>query len=237
MESPRLVIFMLIFSMLFAPLSYAFTMLGVDEPTEYIETGLDSDAIISLGLTIANSQYENVTFEGGWFYYELNTLRVRVRWVNATEDYFEFDSQSHPIEIFANTWFLPTDSQIIKPDGLGLSRNGTIKETDVISYYQSVYHWTRFIIKEFALNLFFAPDNNTISIIDQLDSGTIKVVMARVTDETDNFNFLSFVNWYWNLITGQNTFGLPPIFSWIIRIITAIQFVCAVWVTKDLLRV
>lgn len=233
MESPKLVIFMLIFSLIFPPISYAFSTFSTETPD--VISSLDVDDLISLGLILEISVTNNVTYGGDWVYYDLNQTDYRIKWFNDT-DTFLIQSRINPIDQLLDSWYFPHDCLLGDTTGLIISKEGEITELEIINYFDNEYNWTR-IITDFSINIFWTLTNDTYTIETQLDSELIYVTFAKVYTEETQYSFSRFINWYWGTFTGQNSYGLPEVFSWVLRVITAIQFVCAVWVIKDVLRV
>ena len=47
---------------------------------------------------------------------------------------------------------------------------------------------------------------------------------------------MQFINWYWSIMIGSNSYGLPAFMSWIVRLISALTLLSGVLLAKEMLR-
>jgi len=56
-----------------------------------------------------------------------------------------------------------------------------------------------------------------------------------VVESGGGFNFSQFVTWYWSIIMGSNSYGLPTFLSWIVRIISALTLLSGILLARELI--
>ena len=79
---------------------------------------------------------------------------------------------------------------------------------------------------------FIRGQNITYAVLTQ---GQLNVTLGSALEETGNFNFMKFVNWYTAILIGETTWGLPGVCSWVLRIISAITVLSVVFLAKELI--
>lgn len=225
----RIYVFVLILNIVFPVLGYTFTAFA--EETEEYEISLDPDSIMAAGITLVDAESHNITYEGPWVEYVLLNLTIRSSWY---ADAIVFQKRS-PIGKAFNTWLFP---YYVDVKSLQTNKwSGALLNVTIIDDWDSEYNWSRFVLAD-GHHIFVTPydtDGNITKAV--FDEGHVNVTIAKSFEEDEtSFNFWNFLGWYSSLIIGDQSWGLPPIFSWFIRILAAISIFAMIMLTKDLIR-
>jgi len=225
----RMYVFVLILNIVFPVLGYTFTAFG--EETQDYEISLDPDSLMAAGITLVDAESHNITYDGPWVEYILLNLTIRSSWY---ADAIVFQKRS-PIGKAFNTWLFP---YYVDVKSLQTNKwSGALLNVTIIDDWDSEYNWSRFVLSD-GHHIFVTPyatDNNISKAI--FVDGHVNVTIAKSFEEDEtSFNFWNFLGWYSSLIIGDQSWGLPPIFSWFIRILAAISVFAMVMLTKDLIR-
>ena len=231
----NLYIFVLVLNLIFPVLSYTFTAFG--EQSERYETDLDPDSLMMIGLNLVDGESHNLTWEGEWVYYELINVSIRAQW----HSYFilpvrmgiRFQKQSAVSQAF-KTWLFPYTVEIksvASNEWFLILRNETI-----VRDFDTDYNWSRFVLKD-GHHVFVTPFANDGNITKAVyEDGHLNVTIAKSFQEEDTtFNFWRFVGWYSSILIGDQSWGLPSVFGWVIRILGALSVFAVVMLTKELI--
>jgi hypothetical protein len=232
----RLVTWTFILSLLFPVFAFAFTNFGVAFDTYDISVSLDQDSLINAGIILKEGISHNVTFRGGYVEYVLQNLTVRVAWIRQliTGDYFFHYRQSFVGGVLNNWLFTRGLSPKIGTDTLNFDG---MKNATVINNFDTEYNWTKYKIVETGLTAFITTipsDQNNITQAIQ-DTGMVTLTLGKQISQQEEFTFTSFVDWYWSIILGANDWGMPSFMSFLMRLISALTFLSAILLVKDLL--
>lgn len=240
-QGVKLYVFILVLNMIFPVMSYTFTTFGAT-PENY-ELDLDMNSLMEIGLNLLDGESQNMSWDSGlWNNYTLVNVTVRATWAPWREqwgqpytDGIEFQKQS-ALSLAFNGWFASYTvdiKSVITNEWFDVLRNDTI-----VRDYDQNHNWSRFILKDghhVFITSFESHENITQAVYED---GTLNVTIAKSYDESeDRFNFWSFIKWYGGLLIGDQSWGLPSVFSWIIRLITAISFLASILLIKELTRV
>lgn len=241
MEHPKLIIFVLLFSLLLPVFGYAFTQLSV--AAEVPDIALDREALIRAGITINQGQSEiiNFTEAATWTYYDIGNFSYRLAWYNppAQAGIFHLQAQSNWVDRILGTWFFPETQLWVDPDTnahLTLFASGIDNDT-VIAYWDTEAEWSWFMNLD-RLHIFFNYNSTSqTSINDAIyTDGSVIVTLATGSVWSREMDFTGVIDWYFRLLIGDSSFGMPTELSWLIRIITAVMSIAAIWLAKDLLK-
>ena len=105
-----------------------------------------------------------------------------------------------------------------------------------ISEWDSNYNWSRFTLFD-GTNVFITPFDGTNITKAVYYDGTLNITVAETFEESTNFNFWQFLGWYSSLMLGSEAWGLPPIFSWVIRLFSALSILAMILLAKEMIRV
>lgn len=225
----RIYIFVLILNIVFPVLGYTFTAFA--EATEEYEISLDPDDLMAAGINLVDGESHNITYDGSWVEYILLNITIRSSWY---ADAIVFQKRS-PIGKAFNTWLFPYFVDVKSRQTNIWS--GALLNVTIIDDWDTEYNWSRFVLAD-GHHIFVTPydTDGNISKAVFID-GNLNVTIAKSYDEDDtSYNFWNFLGWYSSLIIGDQSWGLPSIFSWFIRILAAISVFAIVMLTKDLIR-
>ena len=234
-----LYIFILILNLVFPVLGYTFTAFG--QQAERYEMDLDPDALMAIGITLVDGESHTLTFKAGtWEYYTVINVSVRAQWDThelltlPDEDGIRLEKQSALSKAFDNWWIpytVPVKS-ILTNEWFTDLRNDTI-----VRDFDPQYNWSRFVIKDghYIFVTPFSTDGNITKAV--YEDGILNMTIAKSFDEDTTFNFLRFVGWYTSLLVGDQSWGLPSIFSWVIRLLGALSVFAVVMLTRDLIPI
>ena len=233
----KLYIFVLVLNLIFPVLSYTFTAFGTQ--SERYETDLDPDSLMTIGINLVDGESHTLTWEGEWVYYELLNTSIRIQWDTFRlvsliyQDAIRFQKQSAISLSFDNWWFpyLVDIKSITSNDWFAQLRNDTI-----VRDFDTNYNWSRFVLKD-GHHVFITPFANDGNITKAVyEDGSLNVTIAKSFDEETSFNFWRFLGWYGSLMVGDQSWGLPSIFGWVIRILGALSVFAVIMLTKELIR-
>lgn len=226
----RIYLFVLILNVVFPVLGYTFTTFGDDQ--QAYEIDLDQDALMAAGITLSDAESHNLSYPSPWVEYTLQNSTIRAKWqYNA----IAFQKRSAIGRAF-NSWIFP---YVIDVKSVLSNRwHGSVYNSTIVSDFNTEYNWTRFILED-GNHIFVTPyaDDGNISKAIWID-GHVNVTIAKSFEESGtNFNFWNFLGWYSSLLIGDQSWGLPDIFSWFIRILGVISLFAMIMLTKDLIRI
>lgn len=234
----KLVIFSFVISLLFPVFAYTFTSFGAS-PQDF-DISLSYDALTDAGIVLADGESHNITFKSAWTEYTVQNISMRIKWVDSASngDYFGHYIQNW-IGALTGLWSLPrilnpyfgdVSSGVLSPYG--------VNNLTVVTNWNPQYNWTRYKIKENALEVFITPlasDNNNISKAIY-ETGTVTVTVGTQVFETGGMNFIKFTQWYIGVVTGQGQgWGLPSFMNWIVRIFSFLTLLSAYLLATELI--
>lgn len=232
----RLYIFVLVLNLVFPVLGYTFTAFG-QSPERY-ETTLDPDSLMTIGVNLVDAESHNLTWEGPWVYYELINVSIRAKWAShrllglPNEDGIRIEKQSALSKAF-NNWMFPYTApvkSILSNEWFTDLRNDTM-----LRDFDLTYNWSRFVLKD-GHHIFITPfaDDGNMSKAIYVD-GALNLTVAKSFDTETNFNFWRFVGWYSSMLIGDQSWGLPVVFAWVLRIIGALSLFATIMLTRELI--
>lgn len=227
----RLYIMTLVITLVFPTLAFTFTNFP-DEMDTY-DISLDAQSLMKAGITLTDAETHNITWNrnGDIFYYSVGNKSLRVIW----QDWGIVLGDGLAIQ--RPSWFgwWDPDFQWLISQSTGAKARIVFNST-IVSEWDDTYNWTWFRSED-GLNVFIQPndpasDINTAVFTD----ATLNVTLGYALSEETSFNFMQFINWYMSLLVGGESFGLPGVFIWILRIVSAITLLSAILLVKDLTR-
>ena len=234
-----LYIFILMLNLVFPVLGYTFTAFGAQ--SERYEMDLDADSLMTIGINLRDGESHTFVFNSGtWEYYTVINISIRAQWGThelltlPDEDGIRLEKQSALSKAFNNWWIpytVPVKS-VASNEWFTDIRNDTI-----VRDFDPEFNWTRFVIKD-GHHVFvtsFLDDGNITKAV--YVDGILNMTIAKSFDEDTTFNFLRFLGWYSSLLIGDQSWGLPPVFSWVIRLLGALSVFAVVMLTRDLIPI
>jgi len=233
-----LYVFILVLNLVFPVLGYTFTTFNQD--FEDYDISLDSDSLMMAGITFVDAQSDNVTYNGEWIYFEIQNKTTRFRFMDDIRDpYITIvgdgiaTQRRTPVSQALDNWLFPYRVQV-----KGVKSNNWLKAMfnySIINEWNTDYNWSRFILMD-GTNIFITPFSGHNISHSVYVAGTLNVTIAETFKEETEFNFWQFIGWYSSLMMGSQSWGLPSVFSWIIKIFSALSILALVLLTKEMIR-
>lgn len=228
----RLWVFILVLNLIFPVLGYTLTSFG--EANERYELTIDADSLQAIGLNLVDGESHTFTFGGPFIEYQLVNVTVRARWGPLLiGDGFRFQKQSAISKAF-DIWISPYTVEVkslLSNEWFTILRNETI-----IRDFDTEFNWSRFVLQD-GHHVFVTPfstDGNITKAVQE--DGALNVTIAKSFDRDDTtFNFWRFTGWYTSLLVGDQAWGLPSIFAWVIRIIAALSIFAAIMLARRMI--
>lgn len=230
-------IFILILNLIFPVLGYTFTAFG--EQVANFDLSIDADALMAIGINLVDGESHNVTWKGGFVYYSLLNNSIRCEWEHLYQvgviyyDGLRFTKQSAIGLAFDNWWFpvITSIKSIGSNDWFLTLRNETIERD-----WDPEHNWSRFVLQD-GQHVFITPFDNDGNITKAIyETGNLNVTVAKSFDEEDTtINFWKFVGWYTSILVGDQSWGLPSMFSWVIRILAALSIFAGIMLARRMI--
>lgn len=233
-----LYVFVLVLNLVFPVLGYTFTTFGTDY--QDYDVNLDPDTLMMAGITIIGAESHNVTYNGEWVYFETQNKTTRFRFMDdilgpalfVVADGIAIRRQS-AVSTALDTWLF---AHKVAVKGLKTGKYAeAIHNATIIAEWEPVYNWSMFSITD-GTKIFitcFSGSNITKSVYED---GTLNITVGQTFAETSNFNFWQFLGWYSSLMLGQQSWGLPPVFAWVIRLFSALSILAMILLAKEMIR-
>lgn len=234
-----LYVFILMLNLIFPVLGYTFTVFGEQE--ERYEMDLSQDSMMEIGLNLIDAESHTLTFgAAGWELYEVINVTIRAQWARHRivaliyEDDIRFQKQS-AISLAFDIWLTP---YVVSVKSLRSNEwYPGLKNATIIRDFDTNFNWSRFVLKD-GHHVFITPTTNHGNITKAIFTDQeLNVTIAKSFDTDTTFNFWRFLGWYSSLLIGDQSWGLPSMFSWVIRIIGALSIFAMVMLTRDLIPI
>lgn len=233
-----LYIFVLILNLVFPILGYTFTTFGV-EPEKY-DISLDLNTLMMAGINLVSAESHNVTWMGEWVYFEIQNMTTRFRFMEKIYDTTTFAykdgvaiQRRSPASLALNNWVFP---QSVSAKGIKTGNwEQTMTNATIIAEWEQYFNWSRFLLSD-GTNLFITCFSGTNITKSVYEDGTLNVTIAQTFEETTKFNFRQFLGWYTSLMLGTQSWGLPPIFGWSLKLLSALSILAMILLSKELIR-
>jgi len=235
----RIYLFVLILNIVFPVLGYTFTSFG-GSPEDY-EISLDENSLLVIGINFVDAESHDLEYNGAWKYYVLLNSTIRARYMDdfpfstlyAPEDGIGFQKQGVISKAF-DSWFMPRSVGV--KSVLSNIWMRQISNATIITEWNEEFNWSRFILQT-GHQVFitpFATDGNITKAV--FEDAHLNCTIAKSFEEDTSFNFWTFIGWYTSLMIGDQAWGLPSMFAWVLRILGAISVFAVVMLTKELIR-
>lgn len=232
-RNTRLYVMVLAFTLVFPVLGFTFTTFP-DTVGDYDIT-IDANQLMLAGITLTEAESHDLTWTGAFQYFNISGKSYRTQWKAGWRD----------------PWLTPLGDGICleqpgifgywDPDKLvfkSWETGNTFKlltNATLVNEYNTDYNWTRLNTVS-GLVVLVTPYTRGVSMNQAVYvDAHLNFTMGTALDETSNFNFRQFTNWYFSLLVGDTTYGLPSVFSWVVRIISGISVLSAILLAKDLI--
>lgn len=233
-----LYIFVLVLNITFPVLSYTFTFF--ESNYEDYDIALDEESLLLAGINLVGGESHNLTWGGEWVYYTQQNQSTRLKfdgpwyepWPVVQGDGIAIERQD-AIGLALDNW-LSRHRMLSRGYKSGFQDN-IITNASMISEWDPLYNWSRFRMID-GTNIFITPFSGTNISDAVMEAGTLNVTLAVSFEEESNFNFWRFIGWYSGLLMGTASWGLPSVFGWVIKILTAISALALVMIAKEMIR-
>jgi len=221
-------------SMIFPVLGYTFTNFpsGIGD----YDITLTAESLMLAGITLEDAESHNVSWGGPFQYYTIGNVSLRSAWDEDWHDpWITPIGDGLVVERQGTFGWLDPGKLNLKSQVTGITKR-VISNVTIVNEYDINYNWTWFTT-EHGSQVFITPyvrgQNITYAVFNE---GHLNVTIGSAIEETGNFNFMKFINWYTSLLIGELSWGLPPVFSWIVKIISAITILSVILLAKELIR-
>jgi hypothetical protein len=237
-----LIVSVLVFNVLFPTLAYAFTTI-VATDSDLSPGFIDADLLLLAGIDVANSTTHTVEWGAGWVEFEQNDATYRTSWETQFDwwtlenvDGFDLQKRTNPIDRAFGTWFFPERIRFANTTN-GLAEMGTASNATVVAEYNEEYGWSKIGVEKSSMILLFTH-NTTISPTFEdaiMANGTVVITFCTIAD--DGFSLTGIIDFFAGTLLGDNMYGLPTIFAWIMRLITGLSVLALAWFIKDMTQI
>jgi len=239
----RLYVTVLVFSLLMPVISFALTTW--EDDVEDYEIAIDPNVLMIAGISLSDGITHNVSWKSPYVYYNFQNKTIRTKWTDTWTriglvggivdmgDGFAFETQTATNK-FLNNWWLPYKYRI-RPESES-SWDYIANNLTILSNYNPRFNFSRFILED-GYQIFFTPYDPNDNLSRALyETGHLNCTIGiSVVESGGGFNFSQFVTWYWSIIMGSNSYGLPTFLSWIVRIISALTLLSGILLARELI--
>lgn len=231
-------IFILVMNLVFPILSYTFTTFESNYG-DY-DIALDDETLMIAGINLVGGESHNLTWKGEWVYYATENQTTRLKfsgpwyepWPVNQGDGIAFERQD-AIGLALDSW--SSRNRLLVRGYMSGFQDQIISNASIITEWNSDYNWSRFRLID-GTNVFITPFSG-VNITDAVFvSGTLNVTLAETFSESTTFNFWQFLGWYAGLMLGVSSWGLPPVFGWILKIFSALSLLALILLAKEMIR-
>jgi len=229
-----LYIMVLTFTLIFPVLGYTFT--NVPGTIGSFDISIDDETLMLAGITLEDAQTYDLTWQGGYKYYDVGNKTYRAAWAADWRDPW-ITPIGDGVAVERHGIFQWWDANKIRLKSYKVGNNfKVITNASIVAEYDTDFNWTRYVTDS-GLQVLVTPYTRGISINTAVyTEAHLNVTLGAAIDEWSNFNFGKFLSWYFSMLLGETSFGLPGVFSWVIRIISAISVLSAILLAKELIR-
>lgn len=233
----QIAVFMIILGVISPVFTYAFMNVSMDQDYQGELTYLSKEDLLASRIYIEGDERHTITFSN---YVEFVNLSqpFRVKWVDELihPDKFVFYT-----EVFPSDWIFKKYHAVHINDELyNFEKGGVVNykpvtnQTIVLNFNTTGYNWTRASARSLGYEMFFTCEKYDNNITQAIASGELNITIGRAisTEEYDPDNLASF---YWGLVSGRETYGLPDSLSWLFRLQGLLIVFAGGYLIKDLL--
>lgn len=233
-----LYVFVLILNLVFPVLSYTFTVFESNYG-DY-DIALDDETLMIAGINLVGGESHNITWKGDWVYYASENQTTRLKFSGPWYEPYPVSQgdgialeRQDAIGLALNTWV--SRHRLLSRGYISGFQDQIISNISIINEWDSSFNWSRFRLID-GTNVFITPFSGS-NITDAVYvSGTLNVTLAETFTESTTFNFWQFLGWYAGLMMGVSSWGLPPVFGWVLKIFSALSVLALILLAKEMIR-
>jgi hypothetical protein len=237
LDPKAMAVVLLLVSIFFHYFSYSFTIQAYDYGS--YDISLSRDELYSSGIMLGDFDEHNVTYEAGtWTSFEVENKTIRTQWQDwnflSVENAFDSDSGDGFAFQSLDTFFgFPTYSSFFIQN---INKGRLIRNETILARFDTRYNSSRFLSKT-GYALFFTDPQKQGNISRALSlDGELTLTIVKNMNWADAAALNTFVSWYIGLVTGSETWGLPPSFSIIVRVMTMLGIFSGIFLMVEARR-
>ena len=230
LDPKEIAITMLLVSILFHYFSYSFTITAIDY-SDY-DISIDIIDIYASGMMLGENDAHNISFQTGpypWTEFNIENSTIRFLWR-------DFITVGDAIGSQTKAQFFGFDSWI-NFDWVNIQGQRFIRNETIIDRWDNENNWTM-IQAQTGYVLFItdpAKQGNITHAV--LVDGNLTLTLAQNVAWAEEPSVTSFISWYFGLVTGSESFGLPENFAIIVRIMTLLGMFAGIFLLSELRRI
>lgn len=241
--SSQIAVFMIILGVLTPIFTYAFIDLDLDQTgIGETTTTLDPGDLVAVGLTLEKDQRYLLTYDN---YVEFNLSQdFRMRWDRDIlgRTMFQFFTQGLPIDwVFKVYYPVFVNNELYNNPAVGTTNYKKVTNQTIINNFGidsnrngAPLNWTRISIRDLGYEVFITCEKYDNNITAAIESGELNATLGEVVT-TEEYNPDNFIKFYWGLINGRDTYGLPDSLAWVFRLQVLLTIYAGVVLVRDLL--
>ncbi len=232
LDPKEIAITMLLVSILFHYFSYSFTITAIDYSDYDITISIID--LYSTGIMIGENDEHNISynpllFTDVWTFFNIENSTIRLQWRDQliADDSIRAQIQA---KFFGFPMWVDFDWAVQGQDFI-------YNETIIVLYGREYDNMT--IIRALTGYVLFITDplkQGNITRAVQVD-GNLTLTLAQNVAWAEEPNITSFISWYFGLVTGTESFGLPDNFAIIVRIMTLLGMFAGIFLLSELRRI
>jgi len=227
-DPKEIAVTLLFVSILFHYFSYSFTITAIDY-SDY-DISIDIVDLYASGIMIGEHDEANVSYSGTWVYMDINETELRFRWTHFPLGVGDALYAQIEAPFFGFEMWIDFSWQNIKGQDF-------IKNETIIDRWDSTNNWT--MIHGLTGYVLFITDplkeGNITRAVQEDGEITLTICENIAWAETPSLN--SFISWYFGLVTGTESWGLPDNFAIVVRVMTLLGMFSGIFLLSELRRI
>lgn len=238
LDPKNMAVILLLISVFFHYFSYSFTVVAYDY--SFYDVSLDLNELYASGIMLGANDEHNITFDAGtWTEYNLSNKVIRTQWQDwaflTTEDPFDFDSgMGFAFQTRADFFGFDTYQSFYLQN---IEKGRLIRNETVIALFDRTVNHTRVMSKTGHVLFFTDPlkEGNITRAIQE--NGIVTLTIAENMNWATDENVRTFVSWYVGLVTGSESWGLPPSFNILVKVMSLLGIFSGMWLLIEARRI
>lgn len=243
--SSQIAVFMIILGIITPIFTYAFTDLDLNQDPGITSELLDPSDLVKIGVALESEERGLLTYDNYLEFVNVSET-FRVRWdrdiLGRTK--FIFFTEAIPSDwIFKAYHPVFINNQLYNYEKGGTSNYNPVVNSTIIYNFgidppganiTDRLNWTRISVRDLGFELFITCEKYDNNITLAIESGELNVTLGEAIS-TEEYDPDNFINFYWGLVNGRETYGLPEALTWVFRIQALLTIYAGVVLVRDLL--